>query len=92
MAAFSLHANLIGVEVAGGAVTAAICAGQSGLFAVKAKHYGVHQLYVNGQKSEKLDLYDPEVVPTGPVELGSFLISSFWVNSFFWIIPFSCRE
>ncbi len=36
---FTLHTNVIGVEAAAGKVTAAICWGKSGMFAVKAKMF-----------------------------------------------------
>ncbi len=38
----------------------------------KSKDYGVQQLRINGADAKKLDFYDPKVVPTGPLELGTF--------------------
>jgi hypothetical protein len=38
----------------------------------KAKDYGIVQLSLDGQKlGDPLDLYNPEVVPTGPLDLGT---------------------
>jgi hypothetical protein len=37
----------------------------------KARDYGIVQLSLDGRKlGEPIDLYDPEVVPTGPIDLG----------------------
>jgi hypothetical protein len=37
----------------------------------KARDYGIVQLSLDGQKlGEPVDLYNPEVVPTGPIDLG----------------------
>ena len=37
----------------------------------KAKDYGIVQLYVDGKKTgDPVDLYNPDVVPTGPMDLG----------------------
>ena len=37
----------------------------------KARDYGIVQLYLDGEKLDKpIDLYNPDVVPTGPVALG----------------------
>jgi len=38
----------------------------------KARDYGIVQLYLDGQKvGQPIDLYNPAVVPSGPIELGS---------------------
>jgi len=38
----------------------------------KAKDYGIVQLYLDGNKpGGPLDLYNPEVVPSGPIDLGT---------------------
>jgi hypothetical protein len=38
----------------------------------KAKDYGIVQIYLNGKElGEAIDLYNPEVIRSGPVELGS---------------------
>jgi hypothetical protein len=38
----------------------------------KARDYGIVQLYIDGQKAGgPIDLYNPEVIPTGPVSLGN---------------------
>ncbi len=42
-----------------------------GYFA-KAKDYGIQQLQINGSDGKRLDFYDPKVVPSGPIDLGSF--------------------
>jgi hypothetical protein len=43
----------------------------------KARDYGIVQLCLDGQKlGEPIDLYDPEVVPTGPVNLGTHELSA----------------
>jgi hypothetical protein len=40
---------------------------------LKARDYGIHQLAINGQRAgTPLDFYNPEVVPTGEVDLGTF--------------------
>lgn len=40
---------------------------------LKARDYGIHQLAINGQKAgEPIDFYNPDVVPTPEVELGTF--------------------
>ena len=37
----------------------------------KARDYGIVQLYLDGQKlGEPIDLYDPNVVPTGEISFG----------------------
>ena len=39
----------------------------------KARDYGIVQFYVDGQKAgEPIDLYNDGVIPTGPIELGTF--------------------
>jgi hypothetical protein len=39
----------------------------------KARDYGIVQLSVDDQKAgEPIDLYDPAVIPSGPIELGEF--------------------
>ncbi len=38
----------------------------------KSRDYGIGQFYVNGEKSTKVDCYDPQVVPSGPINLGAF--------------------
>lgn len=39
----------------------------------KARDYGIVQLYLNGKKlGEPIDLFNPEVVPTGEISLGTF--------------------
>jgi len=39
----------------------------------KARDYAIVQLSVDGKKAgEPIDLYNPDVIPTGPVELGTF--------------------
>ena len=39
----------------------------------KARDYGIVQFWLDGKKAGKpIDLYDPEVVPTGPIMLGDF--------------------
>jgi hypothetical protein len=51
---------------------------QSGAYRVdvtltKARDYAIVQLSIDGKKAgEPIDLYDPQVVPTGPVTLGTF--------------------
>ena len=41
------------------------------LHMTKARDYGIVQLYLDGEKLDKpIDLYNPDVVPTGPVALG----------------------
>jgi len=43
----------------------------------KARDYGIVQLYVDGKKAgEPIDLYNPRVIPSGPIELGSFDLTS----------------
>lgn len=38
----------------------------------KAKDYGIFQLYLDEKKvGEQVDLYDPAVIPTGPIQLGT---------------------
>jgi hypothetical protein len=38
----------------------------------KAKDYGIVQLYLDGQKlGGTIDLYNPEVIPSGPLEMGT---------------------
>ena len=38
----------------------------------KARDYAVVQLYIDGKKTgEPIDLYNPTVIPTGPISLGS---------------------
>ncbi|MCL5097301.1 MAG: DUF2961 domain-containing protein [Candidatus Omnitrophica bacterium] len=38
----------------------------------KARDYGIVQLYLDGQKlGDPIDLYDPEVVPSGPLAMGT---------------------
>ncbi len=38
----------------------------------KARDYGIVQLYFDGKKAgEPIDLYNPTVIPSGPIELGS---------------------
>jgi hypothetical protein len=38
----------------------------------KARDYGIVQLYLDGQKAgEPVDLYNPTVIPSGPVDLGT---------------------
>ena len=38
----------------------------------KARDYGIVQFWINGAKvGEPIDLYNPEVIPTGPMEIGS---------------------
>lgn len=40
---------------------------------LRAKDYGIHQLYVNGQKAgEPIDFYNPDVVPSGEMDLGTY--------------------
>ena len=42
----------------------------------KARDYGIVQLSVDGRKAGKpIDLYNPDVVPTGPISLGRFHLS-----------------
>jgi len=39
----------------------------------KARDYGIVQLYVDGNKAgEPIDLYNPEVISTGPIGLGTW--------------------
>jgi len=39
----------------------------------KARDYGIVQLYVNGKKAgEPIDLYNDGVIPSGPIDLGTF--------------------
>jgi hypothetical protein len=39
----------------------------------KARDYAIVQLSIDGKRAgEPIDLYNPQVIPTGPVELGSF--------------------
>lgn len=43
----------------------------------KARDYGIVQLYMDGKKAgEPIDLYNPGVIPSGPIELGSFDLTS----------------
>lgn len=43
----------------------------------KARDYGIVQLYLDGAKvGGAIDLYDPHVVPTGPVSLGTVELSA----------------
>jgi hypothetical protein len=38
----------------------------------KARDYGIVQLSINGKKAgEPIDLYDPQVVPTDPIPIGT---------------------
>ena len=38
----------------------------------KAPDYGIHQLYLDGEKlGDPIDLYHPEVIPTGVLKLGA---------------------
>jgi len=38
----------------------------------KARDYGIVQLYLDGKKAgEPIDLYNPAVIPSGPIELGT---------------------
>lgn len=40
---------------------------------LKARDYGIHQLAINGQNAgTPIDFYNPDVVPTGEVDLGTF--------------------
>jgi hypothetical protein len=42
----------------------------------KARDYAIVQFYLDGQKAgEPIDLYNPEVVPTGPISLGNHELS-----------------
>ena len=42
----------------------------------KARDYGIVQLSVDGQKAgDPIDLYNPEVIPTDPIPLGTFDLS-----------------
>ncbi len=44
-----------------------------GVTLTKARDYAVVQLAIDGNKAgEPIDLYNPEVVPTGPIELGTY--------------------
>jgi hypothetical protein len=41
----------------------------------KARDYGIVQLSLDGKPAgERIDLYNPEVVPTEPIELGSYTL------------------
>ena len=43
----------------------------------KARDYGIVQLYLDGQKiGDPFDLYDPNVVPTGEISLGTMELSA----------------
>ena len=43
----------------------------------KARDYGIVQLYLNGGKlGPPLDLYNPNVIPTGPLELGTHALKA----------------
>ncbi len=42
----------------------------------KARDYGIVQLYLDGKKAgDKIDLYNPSVIPTGVIPLGEFNLS-----------------
>ncbi len=46
-------------------------------FLTKARDYGIVQLSLDGQKAgEAIDLYNPDVIPTGPTPLGIFELSA----------------
>ena len=39
----------------------------------KARDYGVVQFWLDGKKAgEPIDLYNPDVIPSGPIALGDF--------------------
>lgn len=43
----------------------------------KARDYGIVQFFIDGQKlTDAIDLYNPEVKPTGPVQIGSQSLSA----------------
>ena len=43
----------------------------------KARDYGIVQLYLDGEKlGEPIDLYSPNVVPSGPLSLGTFELAA----------------
>ncbi|MCB9882287.1 MAG: DUF1549 domain-containing protein [Planctomycetes bacterium] len=43
----------------------------------KARDYGIIRVFVDDQPAlESFDLYDPNVVPTGPVDLGTFALNA----------------
>ena len=43
----------------------------------KARDYGIVQLYVDGQRlGGPIDLFNPEVVPSGPLKLGTQALSA----------------
>ena len=63
----------------GNSITLSFDAPEAGRFHVvgyfaKAKDYGISQLSINDQESVTVDCYDPQVVPSGPTDLGTFMV------------------